>query len=81
MAYHKPAVLVQKKKAQSLSFYIAVPKKEIPLAVNRNKVKRRIRVILKENIKEPCIVKVHVSKQAIYLPFYQLQDIIKSQLL
>ncbi len=79
MAYQKPPVVVQKKKAESLSFYISIPKKEIKNAIDRNKLKRRIRVILQNLDKKPCTIKIFVSQAALHTPFSQLQDIIKAQ--
>ena len=79
MAFIKPIISIQKKKAESLSFYIVIPKKELKKAVDRNKIKRRIRYILNEFPKKPLFLKIFVTKQALYIPYYQLRDIIQTQ--
>lgn len=79
MAFIKPTISIQKKKAESLSFYIVISKKELKKAVDRNKIKRRIRSILKELPQKQLSLKVFVTKQALYLPYSQLRDIIQAQ--
>jgi ribonuclease P protein component len=78
MAFVKPPISIQKKKAQSLSFYIVIPKKEIKKAVDRNKIKRRIRVVLQKVPKKPLQLKIFVTKQALYLPYSQIHAIIQA---
>lgn len=79
MAFVKPIISIQKKKAESLSFYIVIPKKELKKAVDRNKIKRRIRSILGELPKKPYFLKIFVTKQALYIPYSKLHDIIQAQ--
>lgn len=79
MAFVKPVISIQKKKAESLSFYIVIPKKELKKAVDRNKIKRRIRSILGKLPEKPYFLKIFVSKQALYIPYFQLHDIIQAQ--
>ena len=79
MAFVKPVISIQKKKAESLSFYIVISKKELKKAVDRNKIKRRIRFILKELPQKQLSLKVFVTKHALYLPYSQLRDIIQAQ--
>jgi len=79
MAFTKPPISIQKKKAESLSFYIVIPKKEIQKAVDRNKMKRRIRCILQVIPKKPYNLNIFVTKQALYLPYSKIHAIIQAQ--
>lgn len=79
MAFIKPIISIQKKEAQRLSFCISIPKKELKKAVDRNKLKRRIRVIMASFPKKPLLVKIFVRKQALYVSYSELHDIIKTQ--
>jgi ribonuclease P protein component len=79
MAFIKPLISIQKKKAESLSFYIVIPKKEIKNAADRNKMKRRIRTIFQIIPQKPYSLKIFVTKQALYLPYSQIQAIIQAQ--
>lgn len=79
MAFIKPPISIQKKKAESLSFCIIVSKKEIKNAVDRNKIKRRIRGIFSKLPQKPYNVKVFVTKQALYVPYSQIHAIIQTQ--
>jgi ribonuclease P protein component len=79
MAFVKPIISIQKKKAESLSFYIVVPKKELKNAVDRNKIKRRIRSILNKLPKKPYFLKIFITKQVLYISYSQLHDIIQAQ--
>ena len=79
MAFIKQPISIQKKKAESLSFYIVIPKKEIKNAVDRNKMKRRIRSCLSELTQKPYSLKIFVTKQALYLPYSQIHAIIQHQ--
>lgn len=79
MAFIKPPISIQKKKAESLSFYIVIPKKEIKKAVDRNKLKRRIRAILQAMPKKSYNFKIFVTKRALYLPYSQIHAIIQAQ--
>lgn len=79
MAFIKPPISIQKKKAESLSFYIVISKKEIKNATDRNKLKRRIRTTLQNLPKKPLFLKIFVTKQALYLPYSQIHAIIQAQ--
>ena len=79
MAFIKPIISIQKKKAESLSFYINIPKKEIKNAVDRNKMKRRIRSIFENIPEKPYNLKIFVTKQALYASYSQIQAIIEAQ--
>lgn len=79
MAFIKPIISIQKKKAESLSFYISIPKKEVKKAVDRNKLKRRIRNSILSLSKKPYNLKVFVTKQALYTTFSKIQAIIQAQ--
>lgn len=79
MAFVKPPISIQKKKAESLSFYIIIPKKEIKSAVSRNKLKRRIRSVLKVLPQKTYGLKIFVTKQALYLSYLQIHAIIQNQ--
>lgn len=79
MAFTKPPISIQKKKAESLSFCIVIPKKEIKNAVDRNKIKRRVRAILQAIPQKPYDLKIFVTKQALYLPYSQIHAIIQAQ--
>lgn len=79
MAFVKPPLSIQKKKAESLSFCIVISKKEIKKAVDRNKMKRRIRFCLQQLPKKHLNLKIFVTKQALYLPYSQIHAIIQAQ--
>lgn len=79
MAFIKPTISIQKKKASSLSFSITIPKKEIKNAVDRNKIKRRVREIIRSLPVKNLSLRVFVSKAALYKQFSEIKDIIVSQ--
>lgn len=79
MAFVKPPLSIQKKKAESLSFCIIIPKKEIKNAVDRNKIKRRIRSVLQDIPQKPYNLKIFVTKQALYVSYLQIHAIIQAQ--
>ena len=79
MAFVKPIISIQKKKADRLSFCIIIPKKEIKNAADRNKLKRRIREIITSFSKKQYNLKIFVTKQALYTQFSEIQAIIKAQ--
>lgn len=79
MAFIKPSISIQKKKAESLSFSIIIPKKEIKNAVDRNLIKRRLREIIKSLPSKNVSLKIFVSKSALHKQFSEIKDIIVSQ--
>lgn len=78
MAFVKPVVLIQKKKGESLSFDIITPKKELKRAVDRNKVKRRIRASIQSLPKKPYNLKIFTTKGARKARYSEIHAIIKA---
>lgn len=79
MAFIKPSISIQKKKADSLSFCIVIPKKEVKNAVDRNKLKRRIRQVILSLPEKHYNLKIFATKKAIYARFSEIHAIIKAQ--
>lgn len=78
MAFVKPIISIQKKKAESLSFDIIVSKKELKRAVDRNKVKRRIRTIIQGLPKKPYNLKIFTTKGVRKARYSEIHAIIKA---
>lgn len=78
MAFVKPIILIQKKKAESLSFDIVTPKKELKRAVDRNKVKRRVRAVIQSLPQKPYSLKIFTTKGARKARYSEIHAIIKA---
>ncbi len=74
-------VSIRIKKAEKPYFRIHVSKKELKRAVDRNKIKRRIRAICKDIVQKTLTIDVFVKKQALYISFQDLKNMIQSQIL
>jgi ribonuclease P protein component len=78
MAFVKPIISIQKKKGESLSFDIVTSKKELKRAVERNKVKRRIRASIQSLPKKPYHLKIFTTKGAGKARYSEIHAIIKA---